>query len=179
MKDSGIDIKRYVAENATEPNFYALDGQSTDIIHLATHGFYIDEKDVAANAFLANHPGDRYSSMQRTGLTFDGANATWLGEKKPDREDGILTAAELSTLDLGRAQLVTLSACETALGDYSTEGVYGLQRGFKEAGARTLIYSRWLSGMSKHDAFTQAVANLRTTHPDPFFWAAFVMLDPE
>ena len=197
MKDGGIDIKRYVAENATEPNFYALDGQSTDIIHLATHGFYIDEKDVAANAFLANHPGDRYSSMQRTGLTFDGANATWLGEKKPDREDGILTAAELSTLDLGRAQLVTLSACETALGDYSTEGVYGLQRGFKEAGARTLIlslwnvsdratslfmqdfYGRWLSGMSKHDAFTQAVANLRTTHPDPFYWAAFVMLDPE
>ena len=197
MKDSGIDIKRYVAENATEPNFYALDGQSTDIIHLATHGFYIDEKDVAANAFLANHPGDRYSSMQRTGLTFDGANATWLGQKKPDREDGILTAAELSTLDLGRAQLVTLSACETALGDYSTEGVYGLQRGFKEAGARTLIlslwnvsdratslfmqdfYSRWLSGMSKHDAFTQAVADLRTTHPDPFYWAAFVMLDPE
>ena len=197
MKDGGIDIKRYVAENATEPNFYALDGQSTDIIHLATHGFYIDEKDVAANAFLANHPGDRYSSMQRTGLTFDGANATWLGQKKPDREDGILTAAELSTLDLGRAQLVTLSACETALGDYSTEGVYGLQRGFKEAGARTLIlslwnvsdratslfmqdfYSRWLAGMSKHDAFTQAVTNLRTTHPDPFFWAAFVMLDPE
>ena len=197
MKDGGIDIKRYVAENATEPNFYALDGQSTDIIHLATHGFYIDEKDVAANAFLANHPGDRYSSMQRTGLTFDGANATWLGQKKPDREDGILTAAELSTLDLGRAQLVTLSACETALGDYSTEGVYGLQRGFKEAGARTLIlslwnvsdratslfmqdfYSRWLAGASKHDAFTQAVAQLRATHPDPFFWAAFVMLDPE
>ena len=197
MKYGGIDIKRYVAENATEPNFYALDGQSTDIIHLATHGFYIDEKDVAANAFLANHPGDRYSSMQRTGLTFDGANATWLGQKKPDREDGILTAAELSTLDLGRAQLVTLSACETALGDYSTEGVYGLQRGFKEAGARTLIlslwnvsdkatslfmqdfYSRWLAGMSKHDAFTQAVAQLRATHPDPFFWAAFVMLDPE
>ena len=197
MKNEGLQIKRYVAENATEPNFYALDGQSTDIIHLATHGFYIDEKDVAANAFLANHPGDRYSSMQRTGLTFDGANATWLGQKKPDREDGILTAAELSTLDLGRAQLVTLSACETALGDYSTEGVYGLQRGFKEAGARTLIlslwnvsdkatslfmqdfYSRWLAGMSKHDAFTQAVAQLRATHPDPFFWAAFVMLDPE
>ena len=197
MKNERLQIKRYVAENATEPNFYALDGQSTDIIHLATHGFYIDEKDVAANAFLANHPGDRYSSMQRTGLTFDGANATWLGQKKPDREDGILTAAELSTLDLGRAQLVTLSACETALGDYSTEGVYGLQRGFKEAGARTLIlslwnvsdratslfmqdfYSRWLAGASKHDAFTQAVAQLRATHPDPFFWAAFVMLDPE
>ena len=41
------------------------------------------------------------------------------------------------------------------------------------------FYDRWLAGMSKHDAFTQAVAQLRATHPDPFFWAAFVMLDPE
>ena len=81
--------------------------------------------------------------MQRTGLAFVGANATWTGERKPDREDGILTANELSLLDLGNTDMAVLSACETALGSYTTEGVYGLQRGFKEAGVRSMILSLW------------------------------------
>ena len=59
--------------------------------------------------------------MQRTGLAFVGANATWTGERKPDREDGILTANELSLLDLGNTDMAVLSACETALGSYTTE----------------------------------------------------------
>lgn len=119
------------------------------------------------------------------------------GRKKPDGNDGIMTANELSMLDLSRTDLVVLSACETALGDYSLEGVYGLQRGFKEAGVRSMIlslwnvndratslfmqdfYRLWLGGRSKHEAFSQAVANLRATHPSPFFWAAFVLLDAE
>ena len=195
VERNGLNLERYVGAKGTEPNFYSLDGRSPDIIHLATHGFYIKEKDVAANAFLANHPGDRYSSMQRTGITFCGANATWLGERRADRNDGVMTAAELSLLDLGRTDLVVLSACETALGDYSIEGVYGLQRGFKEAGVNTLImslwnvndlaasefmqdfYRRWLGGQSKHEAFREAMASMRAVRPDPFFWAAFVLLD--
>lgn len=197
MTAGGIDISKYTGGNATEASFYALDGRSPDIIHLATHGFYISEKDVEGNAFLRNHPGGRYMSMQRTGLAFAGANATWAGENKPDGNDGILTANELSVLDLSRTDLVVLSACETALGDYSLEGVYGLQRGFKEAGVRSMIlslwnvndratslfmqdfYRLWLGGSSKHGAFRQAVANLRAAYPSPFFWAAFVLLDAE
>lgn len=197
VERSGLSLERYAGARGTEPNFYSLDGRSPDIIHLATHGFYIKEKDVADNAFLANHPGDRYSSMQRTGLTFCGANATWTGERRADRADGVMTAAELSLLDLGRTDLVVLSACETALGDYSLEGVYGLQRGFKEAGVNTLImslwnvndraasefmqdfYRRWLGGQPKHEAFRAAMASLRAVRPDPFFWAAFVMLDAD
>lgn len=142
-----------------------------------------------------NHPGSRTQSMQRTGLAFAGANATWEGAERPDSTDGILTAAELSLLDLSGTDLVVLSACETALGDYNTEGVWGLQRGFKEAGARSLLlslwnvndaatatlmqgfYRRWLGGTPKGEAFRQAVEALRRTHPNPFIWAAFVMLD--
>lgn len=197
MTAGGIAIDKYMGDNATEANFYALDGNSPGIIHLATHGFYISEKNVESNAFLKNHPGGRYHSMQRSGLAFAGANATWMGEKKPDGNDGIMTANELSMLDLSRTDLVVLSACETALGDYSLEGVYGLQRGFKEAGVRSMIlslwnvndratslfmqdfYRLWLGGRSKHEAFSLAVANLRATHPSPFFWAAFVLLDAE
>lgn len=195
LAQAGVSLHRRSGDNATESAFYRLDGASTDIIHLATHGFYIDARNAGANAFLRNHPGALTSSMQRTGLAFAGANATWEGAERPDSTDGILTAAELSLLDLSGTDLVVLSACETALGDYNTEGVWGLQRGFKEAGARSLLlslwnvndaatatlmqgfYRRWLGGTPKGEAFRQAVDALRRTHPNPFIWAAFVMLD--
>lgn len=195
MEAAGLSPLTFKGEKATEPAFYTLDGQSPDVIHLATHGFYINADDVEGNAFLANHPGSRTQSMQRTGLAFAGANATWQGQRRNDREDGILTANELSLLDLSRTKLAVLSACETALGDYSTEGVWGLQRGFKEAGVGTLIlslwnvndrttsifmqsfYDNWLNGQPERVAFRHAVDTLRRSHPNPFFWAAFVLLD--
>ncbi|HIU89660.1 MAG TPA: CHAT domain-containing protein, partial [Candidatus Caccomonas pullistercoris] len=195
MEAAGLSPLTFKGEKATEPAFYTLDGQSPDVIHLATHGFYINADDVENNAFLMNHPGSRTQSMQRTGLAFAGANATWRGLRRNDREDGILTANELSLLDLSRTKLAVLSACETALGDYSTEGVWGLQRGFKEAGVGTLIlslwnvndratalfmqafYDQWLNGKPKRAAFSHAVDTLRRSHPNPFFWAAFVLLD--
>lgn len=197
LAQANVSLKHFTGDNATEAAFYQLDGTNTDIIHLATHGFYIDARNAGTNAFLRNHSGGLTSSMQRTGLAFAGANATWEGVLRPDSDDGILTAGELSLLDLSGTYLVVLSACETALGDYNTEGVWGLQRGFKEAGARSLLlslwnvsdaatatlmqdfYRRWLGGTPKGKAFRQAVDALRRTHPNPFYWAAFVMLDAD
>ena len=198
MAKADIKADTITGSNATETAFYKLDGQSTDIIHLATHGFFIDgSKDADEYAFLRNHPGSKHHAMQRTGLAFVGANATWTGERKLDREDGILTANELSLLDLGNTDMAVLSACETALGSYTTEGVYGLQRGFKEAGVNTLMmslwnvndrataifmqdfYRLWLGGMTKREAFRTAVNNMRQQHREPFFWAAFTLLDAE
>lgn len=196
LRRAGINPDVHSGDNATETAFYALDGDSPDIIHVATHGFFIDmAQDADRYAILRSHPAAKYSSMQRTGLAFAGANATWAGAQRPDREDGILTANELSLLDLGQTRLAVLSACETGLGTYNTEGVWGLQRGFKEAGVKTLVMSLWnvndratsefMQNFYRHltggkvmgDAFAEAVAELRRTHPDPFFWAAFVLLD--
>lgn len=196
MLKAGIDIDVYSGDDATEPAFYSLDGNSPAILHIATHGFFIDMSQPADQyAILRSHPAAKFSSMQRTGLAFAGANATWGGAQRPDREDGILTANELSLLDLGQTRLAVLSACETGLGTYNTEGVWGLQRGFKEAGVHTLVMSLWnvndratsefmqafyrhlTGGSPMHDAFDKAVAELRRTHPDPFFWAAFILLD--
>jgi CHAT domain-containing protein len=128
---------------------------------------------------------------------FAGANHTWKGEPTPTGlEDGILSAYEVSHLYLPNTQLVVLSACETGLGDIKGgEGVFGLQRAFKQAGVEYLIMSLWkvpdtetsefmqyfysalLSGKTIPEAFRLTQNEMKRKHPnDPYKWAAFVLV---
>ena len=82
--------------------------------------------------------------MTRSGLLFSGANLTFNHKPIPnEQDDGVLTAQEASYLDLRGLDLVVLSACQSGRGDISGEGVFGLQRGFKMAGAQSIIMSLW------------------------------------
>lgn len=102
-------------------------------------------------------------------------------------------------MDLRKAGLVVLSACQSGLGEVTGDGVAGLQRGFKKAGAGSLVMSLWevsdeatrimmtcfyenlVQGRSKNDAFHEAVDHLRKyengLYDDPEFYAAFILLD--
>ncbi|MCO6488168.1 MAG: CHAT domain-containing protein [Phaeodactylibacter sp.] len=112
-------------------------------------------------------------------------------------DDGILYAYEVSNLNLSNTKLVVLSACETGLGDIrGSEGVYGLQRAFKLAGAQHLImslwkisddatvdfmetfYRNWLSGeeMDIRAAFARTQKAMREKYKDPYLWGAFVLI---
>ena len=83
--------------------------------------------------------------LLRSGLVLAGGN-TWLrhGNPPPEAEDGLLTAADVTGMDLTGTELVVLSACNTGLGEVRTgDGVFGLRRAFTLAGAKTLIMSLW------------------------------------
>ena len=99
-------------------------------------------------------------------------------------------------MDLRDANLVVLSACETAKGDITSEGVFGLQRAFKMAGVQTIImslwrvndqatqllmtefYNNWIGKhQSKREAFRNAQNIVRTQYEEPEYWAGFIMLD--
>jgi len=175
---------------------------SPRVLHIATHGFFfpdpaadrrpstVDREPVFK---LSDHP------MIRSGLILAGGNHAWATGKplRPGMEDGILTAYEISQMNLSNTELVVLSACETGLGDISgNEGVYGLQRAFKIAGAKYLImslwqvpdkqtsllmttfYKKWLEEkMEIPEAFRAAQKELREAGLDPYYWAGFVLVE--
>ena len=203
-----IMYKKHIGVSGTEESFKSLSGTKPSVLHIATHGFYWTETDADKikkshneMQFLNADNNDRSTeedkAMTRSGLMMAGSNRTIKGEKLPSGvDDGILTAKEISKLDFRGLDLVVLSACQTALGDITgSEGVFGLQRAFKKAGAQTLLMSLWkvndtatemlmsefyqnlVSGKNKKQAFVEAQASLRDIDPDPNHWAAFVMLD--
>ena len=137
--------------------------------------------------------------IRRCGLLFAGTNTALQGhsnELPEGVQDGILTAKEISLIDLRDADLVVLSACETGKGEITGEGVFGLQRAFKQAGAQSIImflwpvndaatqllmtefYRNWTTNhQSKREAFRNAQQTVRSKYPEPYYWAGFIMLD--
>lgn len=126
--------------NATEESFKNISSnKSPSVLHIATHGFFKEaEKD--SNAL----PSKKLDPLLKSGLLFAGAQHSINGDRLPGNEDGVATALEISAMQLLATKLVVLSACETALGDIQgDEGVYGLQRAFRMAGAGNLLMSLW------------------------------------
>lgn len=205
MQNSGIEPTIYRLEAGNEESFKALSGKKTPIIHLATHGFFYKDEEAKTKTFFETLDMNKNNyaldnSLKRSGLILAGAQKAWLGEPIPDNvEDGVLLAEEIATMDLTGTDLVVLSACETGLGEITSEGVFGLQRAFKKAGVQTLImslwkvddnatslfmrtfYKQWLGGKSKHAAFLDAQAAVReckeSDYSNPYYWASFIMLD--
>ena len=144
----------------TETSFKALAGKRIRLMHISTHGFYWTESEVKGLdnmlSFLSvGNKQNQYvedKAMTRSGLLFAGANNALEGKRLPENvDDGILTAQEISRLDLRGLDIAVLSACQTGLGEITGDGVFGLQRGFKKAGANTLLISLW----SVHDDATR------------------------
>ena len=179
--------------HGTEESFMSMNGNSPDLLLVSTHGFYYSTDNVPSWSSLNGYDNPMYL----TGLVMSGGNAEYLKREIPDGVmGGLLTSSDIARLDLSDTQLVVLSACETGLGDTTNEGVYGLQRAFKKTGAQTLVMSLWpvsdlatkdfmilfhkelaANGWDKKKAFMKAKETFRKSYPEPFYWAAFVMVD--
>lgn len=206
-----IPTTLYSGVTGTEESFRNLSGQSHGIIHLATHGMYVnsDNVDIKKNEnnfdFLEsmaslNDPVKEDVTLTHSFLVMAGGNRVISRIPVTDKnKDGILTSKEISQLDLRGVDLVVLSACESALGDIDNGGVYGLQRGFKKAGANTILmsldkvddeatrilmvefYRNLMSGKTKRQSLQEAQQYLRKVengkYDDPKYWGLFIMLD--
>ena len=199
--NTNTEIKTYIGSSALEDRVKELNGLSPTILHFATHGFVIsnqlqyDGSSFAQSVITSNL---RNTAMQWSGLILAGGNHSWKGESNPQgTEDGILTAEEISRLDLSNTELVVLSACDTGRGHIDpVEGVWGLQRAFKEAGVKTILMTLWkvpdnttamfmtefyrnlIDGDSVRGAVKKAQQYLIDNGAsDPYYWAPFVVLD--
>jgi CHAT domain-containing protein/transcription antitermination factor NusG len=202
-RQNGFTTTVFKEREATEESIKQLDGRTAPyVLHLATHGFFFSDpkQESAKDIFTEQGKAKIYKAsddpMMRSGLLFAGANNYW---GKPNEnsttDDGILTASEISNLDLSACQLVVLSACETGLGEIQgSEGVFGLQRAFKMAGVKNIIMSLWkvpdaqtaelfdifysecFSGKNIHEAFQSAQSKMKAKY-SPYYWAGFVLLE--
>jgi CHAT domain-containing protein/Tfp pilus assembly protein PilF len=168
------NARMLTGRDATESTLKHVDAPS--ILHIATHGFFL--------------PGSSGNPLLRSGLALAGAN-----RRNGDDDDGIFTALEASGLNLWGTRLVTLSACDSGIGEvHSGEGVYGLRRAFVLAGAESLVMSLWpvsdsvtremmtafyaglQRGLGRGEALRQVQLAIlkRKGREHPFYWASFI-----
>ncbi len=195
LKQKGWTTNEYVESSASEERVKEVD--SPKIFHIATHGFYTAATEPGDGAKMGENEAQMTENpLLKTGLLLKGAGDV-LNKTKYNYniESGILTAYEAMSLNLDKTDLVVLSACETGLGEISNgEGVYGLQRAFLVAGAKTLImsmfkvddeatqelilnfYKKWLATSNLRQSFIDAKKELRIKYPEPIYWGAFMMI---
>lgn len=176
-------------------SFLNLSNSDCNVLHIATHG-YCDIQDGKGNLVstdLLSEPSsdklDETYALKASGLYLSIAE---------DEQENKITAYEIAKMNLRKTDLVCLSACDTGNGIHTSDGVFGLQRGFKKAGVNSILmslwkvddaatcklmtefYSNWITHkMTKHDALEVAKKTVRETPgwEDPKYWAAFILLD--
>jgi CHAT domain-containing protein len=165
--------------NATRATF-VREAVQRRVVHVATHAFLLSQACGDGNPLL------------HSGLVFAGANT--------DRDSSLVTAQQIASLDLSGLDWAVLSACNTGNGElHDGEGVLGLQRAFRVAGARSVIMTLWpvddeVTRRFMHELYTQRLqwhastadavwnssrrlleerqAQGKSTHP--WYWAGFV-----
>lgn len=163
-------------QNATETAFYE-NCNKYPLLHISTHGGFMGTM-AGVNDLKAAYDANilSYSTLALSNMADNLNNPNFDASNK----DGILSAKEIASTDMSNVELVSTSACQTALGNITADGVYGIQRGFKSAGVKGMILSLWSvsddsatyffqilyknlkDGLSIYDSFYKARAELAT-----------------
>lgn len=204
----------YLTDNKATETFFKQNASKYNLLHMATHGFFFNDPNEvrfeekkqeieygqvtfrgSSRGFGVNSFVNNENPLMRSGLVLAGANDVWTKTEKGETDDGVLTAQEVTQIDMRKNDLVVLSACETGLGDIKgSEGVYGLQRALKMAGVKNIIMSLWdipdketvefmgsfysdlLKSKDIRTAFYVAQKMMRAKY-DPYYWGAFVLME--
>lgn len=209
-KEEAVTISRlfpqarlFLKDAATESALLGL--TSPALLHIATHGFFVEDDDAATRAstrsshshFSEREPAAPSNPLLRSALILAGAGVQPASSDASDlnRPDGIVTALEMAGMNLWGTQLVVLSACNSGRGVVKTsQGVYGLRRAIITAGAEALVTSLWKvddvvtkelmtvfyeqlkAGVGRAPALAEAAQQIRRSHPHPYYWAAFILI---
>ena len=197
LVSQGWDSEVYVEGQATEEAVKNL--KNPKVLHIATHGFFMEDSQTPSDVELEgiNEGKSIVNPLLKSGLLLK--NGGYLANETNayafNSADGILTSYEAMNLNFDNTELIVLSACETGLGEIQLgEGVYGLQRAFLMAGARTIVmslfkvsdevtqelminfYKQWLLTNDKRKAFLYAKKLIKEKYKEPLYWGSFVMI---
>lgn len=174
-------VQRYEDKKATEFAFMKLSDKCPGILHVSSHGAYHGDSKTSAD-----------EAMYLSVLALTGANVP----QQPSENDGLVRASDVAKMNLRECDLAVLSACQTGLGGLAEDGVFGLQRGFKNAGVHSLLmslkpvydestsklmitfYQGLVNGLTKRGALLNAQKALREAgYSEGKYWAPFILLD--
>lgn len=193
---NNIEVSILREDQVTEINLenMIMDSSKKNVIHFATHGYFFpDNINIDSDNYYVTHK----NPLLRSGLILSGANNNWNNSGHVNsNNDGVLTAEEISFMDLSGVELIVLSACDTGLGDVSNlEGINGLQRAFKLAGVNKLIMSLWkvpdketaeffsyfyeflLENMLSVNLAFRETQKIMKEKYKAYYWASFVLLE--
>lgn len=195
LKHNGVDVNLYLGGDASDFSLQDIIDARNKIIHIAAHSFNYSKEEAAVSDFYKGHEYvfDLEDPMLRYGIIL--APDSIMESMSPF--NGIVTASQIANCNFTDCSLLVLSSCGSGLGDIQADGLYGLSRAFRMAGAQTVVMSLWdvsdnatnifmnafynalASGWNKHKAFDTARKTLRDTpgYSNPLYWAAFIMLD--
>gem|GEM_PF-4104234 len=186
LQSARVPAQLFTGPLATENDVRKL--KQPNVLHIATHGYFLENPSSSLNA----------NPLFASGLLFAGAEESMKDANagQSDANDGILNAYEVTSMQLDSTELVVLSACETALGKFTgNEGIFGLQRAFILAGAKTLVMTLWqvddtatkdfmvafytelAKTRNQKASFRHAQNWLKEKYPHPYYWGAFVMIN--
>lgn len=200
IKSDGLHEQLYLGGSATEEEFKSLDGCTSELLHISTHGFMLANVLSKYNRVQMGSTDTRYKNfLSQSGLLFAGANKAWKDFKHDEHNDGILTSREIMQLDLSGCRLAVLSACKSALGERENlNGLpFGVAYALKLAGVRQVLSSLWSISdaatstfMKKfyehlsvcndaHTALSLTQRDMRNSaeYSSPYYWAAFVLTE--
>lgn len=201
LKDYRVTV--LLNNEATEQVMTSFPAEEISTLHISTHGFYRDNKEL--NESARDSSSDDYQVARRflsagltevSGLVLRAGNVSWQSPNILDEYDDLWTSEEIRLMTFPKMNLTVLSACDTGLGEIDSDGVWGLQRAFRIAGSKSLIcslakvddywtaqfmdafYEYAANGNTIYDSFQKAQKWLYNELPDePEVWTSFILIE--